>query len=80
MSFVFAILNTISFIHNINRGYGHSAFVYEMYLTRLGELLSVEPWRDDCYFSQSIELLLIYDNSMYIFYVVVLFIIQSLIY
>ena len=36
----------------INREYVHSVAVYQKYLTRLGELIIFEPWRENYHFSQ----------------------------
>ena len=34
------------------REYLHSVAVYQKYLTRLGELIIFEPWRENYHFSQ----------------------------
>ena len=54
-----------SFIH---REYVHSVAVCQKYLTRLGELIIFEPWRENYQFSQPSSIFLIYDNIMYVFY------------
>ena len=36
----------------VNRGYVLSVAVYQKYLTRLGELIIFEPWRENYHFSQ----------------------------
>ena len=36
----------------INREYVYSVAVHQKYLTRLGELIIFEPWRDNYHFSQ----------------------------
>ena len=41
----------------INKEYVYSAVVYQKYLTRLRELIILEPW-----------IFLIYDSTMYVFY------------
>ena len=37
-------------------------------LTRLGELIIFEAWRENDHFSQSIQIFLIYGNTIYVFY------------
>ena len=37
--------------------------VHQKYLTRLGELIIFEPWRENYHFSKPR-----YDNTMYVFY------------
>ena len=55
-------------IKEVNREYVYSVTVYQKYLTRLGELIILEPWRENYQFSQPSSILLIYDNTMYVFY------------
>ena len=41
-----------SSVAQVNREYVHSVAVYKKYLTRLGELIIFEPWRENYHFSQ----------------------------
>ena len=52
----------------INREYVDSVAVYQKHLTRLGELIIFEPWRENYHFSQPSYIFLIYDITMYVFY------------
>ena len=51
-----------------NREYIDSVVVYEKYVTRLGELIIFKPWRENYHFSQPSSIFLIYDSTMYVFY------------
>ena len=51
-----------------NRDYVYSVAVYQKYLTRLEELIIFDPWRENYHFSQQSWIFLIYDNTMYVFY------------
>ena len=50
------------------REYVYSAVVYQKYLMRLRELIIFEPWRENYHFSQPSLKFLIYDSTMYVFY------------
>ena len=39
-------------VYFVYREYAHSVAVYQKYLTRLGELIMFEPWRENYHFSQ----------------------------
>ena len=54
--------------HNMNREYLHSVVVCEKYLTRLGELIIFEPWREKLSFLPTSLDIFIYCNTMYAFY------------
>ena len=46
----------------------NSAAVYQKYLTKLGELIIFEPWRENYHVSQSRWIYLISGNTIYVFY------------
>ena len=46
----------------------NSVAVYQKYLTRLRELIIFEPWRENYHFSQPSKIFLIYDNTVFVFY------------
>ena len=54
----------------INREYVYTVAVYQKYLTRLGELIIFEPWRENYHFSQPLFLtptninLAVYGNGL----------------
>ena len=52
----------------INTEYVHGVPVYQKYLTKLGELIIFEPWRENYHFSQPSLIFLIHGNTMYVFY------------
>ena len=69
MSRLFGLTKWILWIHNyVNREYVYSVAVYQKYITRLKELIIFEPWRENYHFSQPSYIFLIYDSTMYIFY------------
>ena len=51
-----------------NRGYVDGVAIYQKYLTRSGELIIFEPWRENYHFSQLSKIFLIYDNTTFSFY------------
>ena len=59
----------------LHREYVHSVAVYKKYLTRLGELIISEPWRENYHFSQ--PRYIFFDKRQH--YVRILFIFQRLI-
>ena len=38
--------------HHVDREYVYSVVVYQKFLTRFGELITFEPWRENYHFSQ----------------------------
>ena len=52
----------------VNREYVHSVDIYQKYLTRLGELVIFEPWRENRHYSKTSKIFWIYDNTLYVFY------------
>ena len=51
-----------------NGEYVYSVVVYQKYLTRLGELIIFEHLRENYHFPKPSKIFLIYDSTMYVFY------------
>ena len=53
----------------VNREYVHSVAVYQKYLTRLGELILFQPWRENYHFHQQLDIFDIRQDCVCILFI-----------